>query len=82
MGATVSGRRNGNPVLGAAIAGALTLWGVGIERRRRRISAEAEAHGRSADQPQEIPKLGWWEILKRTWARLGDDNSNFLAHSA
>ncbi|MGE5476062.1 MAG: YihY/virulence factor BrkB family protein [Bacteroidales bacterium] len=32
--------------------------------------AGASAHGRHADRPQEIPKAGWFDIVRRIWDNL------------
>ena len=44
----------------------------------------AQAHptdgtGQAADAPREIPKQGWWDILKRVYASLKDKNLSILA---
>ena len=77
--AAVIGKRRGNPVVGAAIAGALAVWGVGIERRQQRLAREGDGRGRTADRPTEIPKRGWLDILKRTWEQMSSDNVSLLA---
>jgi len=35
--------------------------------------------GQAADAPREIPKQGWWDILKRVYASLKDKNLSILA---
>lgn len=36
-------------------------------------------NGRSADKPTDIPKEGWIEIAKRTWAEVQKDNVGIVA---
>ena len=41
----------------------------------------SEAHyaaGRHADKPSEIPKRGWWAILKRTYQTMGDKDLGLM----
>lgn len=73
--------RNGDgAVAGAIIATALTLYAIFAQRRdRQRAAASGGAPGRDAARPHEIPKAGWWAILKRTWNQLGEDNVSVLA---
>jgi membrane protein len=35
--------------------------------------AAADDRGRQAESPTEVPKRGWWDILKRTYAEASDD---------
>lgn len=35
--------------------------------------------GRHADTPQDIPKRGWGDILKRTWKEIGEDRVTLVA---
>lgn len=35
--------------------------------------------GEQAERPGEIPKAGWWQILKRAWAESKKDNVSMLA---
>ncbi|MGB5833063.1 MAG: YhjD/YihY/BrkB family envelope integrity protein, partial [Thiohalocapsa sp.] len=44
-----------------------------------RSDQNAEATGRSADSPNEIPAIGWFDILKRVWRRLSADNLSLVA---
>ena len=38
-----------------------------------------QAHGRSADQPSDIPARGWWDIASRVAKRLGPDNVSLVS---
>lgn len=40
---------------------------------------QARAHGRSANRPSEIPKAGWWEILKRVKDNIGRYEINLVS---
>lgn len=43
-------------------------------------AAEAGAHvGRDAEGPTEIPARGWWQVTRRVWSELGEDDIGFLA---
>jgi membrane protein len=70
-------------VLGAAIAAAVALYGTVSERRARRLSAAQRAgngeRGRYADEPQEIPAPGWWDITKRVFQSISEDNVSLMA---
>ncbi len=37
------------------------------------------ARGHLAETPIQIPKRGWWDIARRVFVRLGDDNITILA---
>ncbi|HJU12637.1 MAG TPA: YihY/virulence factor BrkB family protein [Candidatus Binataceae bacterium] len=39
----------------------------------------ADGHGHSAATPGDIPKAGWWSILKRVYASLNDKDISILA---
>src|SRR5689334_4349830 len=47
--------------------------GAGRSREGERGHADAEARGRFASTPSEIPARGWKDILKRCYQRLNDD---------
>jgi membrane protein len=70
-------------LLGAAIATGLALYVGARERRERRLSAAQRAgnggYGRSADEPHEIPAPGWWDITKRVFESIGQDNVSLMA---
>jgi membrane protein len=66
--------------LGAAIAMGVTLAGVALRRDDER-APPPRTHGRHADWPSEIPARGWWDILKRVWIRVGEDNLSMMASS-
>jgi membrane protein len=72
------GRR---PVTGALIAAGLALYGALARQSERRLAAGVyeDGRGRSASRPTDIPKRGWWDILKRTWEQLGEDNISIVA---
>lgn len=42
------------------------MAGAGARGRQQ----QAEARGRSADRPRDIPKAGWFDIVRRMWAGL------------
>jgi membrane protein len=73
---------------GALIATGLALYGA-VTRRHERRRIEALAHdptcvprdhlGRDASRPSEIPARGWWEIAKRVWEQIGEDNISTLS---
>ena len=44
---------------------------------RRRL--HQRGRGRDADEPSEIPALGWKDILKRTWQDLTNDHVSIVA---
>jgi membrane protein len=85
-------KMSGDAWAGMAIAAALKTYGVlanrGASRRRsgqvaersqRDSSAGAGRAGKGATKPTEIPKQGWWAILKRTWTQMSEDNVSMLA---
>jgi len=76
----VEGREAGRPSpwWGVALASALTLYAVAARRKAQR-PREAGDHGHHADKPQQIPGRGWWEVLKRTWNGISEDNISHLA---
>jgi membrane protein len=65
-------------MIGAAVAMGLTLVGVAL-RRAEGSAAPAATHGRQAEWPSEIPARGWWDIVKRVWTRVGEDNVSMMA---
>jgi membrane protein len=70
------------PVTGALIAAGLALSGVLVRRhQRRQIERDLDENrrGRMASRPSEIPAAGWWDILKRTWQQMGEDNISIVA---
>jgi len=46
---------------------------------RRNGGSGGGGRGRSADRPTDIPKLGWKDILWRTWEEQGKDNISMVA---
>jgi membrane protein len=42
-------------------------------------SLHSNHHGEKADTPREIPRTGWWSILKRVYASLSSKNVSILA---
>ena len=70
-----------SPVLGAAIAAALTLYAIAADRRDRNAvpGKRSDPLGRHADEPQEIPPTGWWYILKRLAGDISRDNVSLMA---
>jgi membrane protein len=39
----------------------------------------SDGHGRSAERPRDIPRRGWWDILKRVKAEMKEDNLTLIA---
>src|SRR5689334_16037844 len=77
--AVEAGREKGpNPWWGVALASGMAIYGIASARRERRRRMQ-DGYGYHADKPQEIPKAGWWEVLKRTWNEMGEDNISHLA---
>lgn len=82
-------RGNSGAWAGALIAIVLETYRVRAANRRRRGDASdgpgmasadrGNGIGRGATKPTEIPKAGWWAILKRTWAQISEDNVSMLA---
>jgi membrane protein len=70
-----------SPILGIAIAAALTLYAIAAKRGRGPARAEApvDRFGRAADEPHQIPAAGWWGILKRLFADISRDNVSLMA---
>ena len=70
-----------SPILGIAIAAALTLYAIAAKRGRGPARAEAPVDrlGRAADEPHQIPAAGWWGILKRLFADISRDNVSLMA---
>jgi len=73
----------GRPLLGAAIAAGVALYGTMSQRQERRLSAAQRAgngeRGRHANEPHQIPAPGWWDIAKRAFASIGEDNVSLMA---
>lgn len=44
-----------------------------------RADYSATGRGRRANRPAEIPAAGWWDILRRTFQQLGEDNLSIVA---
>jgi membrane protein len=42
-------------------------------------SESGRERGRTAEKPQDIPKKGWKDILKRTWSELKNDHVTIVA---
>jgi membrane protein len=56
--------------------------GLGGGRRPDDMTAQTwrdDGRGRMADEPQEIPKSGWRDILWRTWEEVGKDHISIIA---
>lgn len=43
------------------------------------VGADELARGRGARSPREIPRRGWWDILRHTRAEVGRDNVSLVA---
>ena len=71
------------PLLGIAIAAGMALYASAADRRRRRRSAVARAgngaHGRLAEEPQQITAAGWRDIGWRIFTDIGRDNISLMA---
>ena len=50
-----------------------------LEFPQHQDAAADGRRGRSADKPQQIPKRGWNDILRRTWRQVGEDNISIVA---
>jgi membrane protein len=81
-------RGNGGIWAVALIAIVLETYRVRAHRRRREdasggsgiaSSDRGNGIGHGATKPTDIPKAGWWAILKRTWAQMSEDNVSMLA---
>src|SRR4051812_47028103 len=81
-------RGNGGAWAGALIAIVLETYRVRAHHRRRgdasggsgvASSDRGNGIGQGATKPTDIPKEGWWAILKRTWAEMSEDNVSMLA---
>jgi len=70
-----------SPLLGAAIAAALTLYAIAADRHGPSPMPfkRSDPLGRHADEPQQIPATGWWYILKRLAGDIGRDNVSLMA---
>ena len=77
--AAMEQRSRPSPWFGAFLASAVTLYGIAAEREDRRWRRRHDPQGRNAAKPQEIPKRGWWQVLKRVWDELGADNISHIA---
>jgi Virulence factor BrkB len=78
---------------GAAIAAGLKAYSILASRGRRSQASGSQASewsregsfddsggiGQKAAKPTDIPKEGWWAILKRVWAQMSEDNVSVLA---
>jgi membrane protein len=55
----------------------------GADTTRADRTLEAQAHepgrGREAARPQDIPTRGWWDVTRRTYEQLGEDNLSIVA---
>ena len=77
-----------NALLGVAIAGLLTAYGIASHRRERRHIALAsrgatdDARGRTAKWPSQIPWRGWWDILLRANQAMSRRNLSLIAAGA
>lgn len=47
--------------------------------RRSSNRRRSAGRGRSADTPEQVPARGWWDILKRTFQQLNEDNLSIVA---
>jgi membrane protein len=72
-------------VLGGVIAGAITAYGIFAKRAARQrleaiaAGAQPDPRGRRAAWPSEIPRRGWWDILKRIGTAISRTNAMLMA---
>lgn len=45
----------------------------------KRAHSSEDAHGRLAKTPSEIPKRGWFDIVKRVFREISDDNVSIIS---
>jgi membrane protein len=68
------------------LALALTAYGIVTKQQERRAIARArgvsDERGRSADQPSDVPKRGWWDILMRVKDDISEKNLSLVAAGA
>lgn len=43
------------------------------------VALKEQGRGRDANSPRELQRLGWWDVLRRTWAEFNDDNIPLVA---
>ncbi len=43
------------------------------------VDSPSQARGRTAEEPEEIPARGWWDIMWRVLKRLGPDNVSLVS---
>ena len=49
---------------------------------RQHDTPAGDGHGRSAERPSEIPRRGWWDILKRVGSGISEKNLSLAASGA
>ncbi|HYE01395.1 MAG TPA: YihY/virulence factor BrkB family protein, partial [Alphaproteobacteria bacterium] len=74
-GALPAGGRGGVPA-GAERGGHQAIGG---QSSRHGGSPRDAGLGREATTPTQIPKRGWIDILKRTWAEMNEDHADLIA---
>lgn len=50
-----------------------------MKSSEKRFEGNEHEHGRLAESPQDIPRRGWWDILKRTKAEMDKNNMLIIA---
>jgi membrane protein len=56
--------------------------GYAEDYKRKHDRPAENGHGRSADRPSEIPRRGWWDILKRVGSGISEKNLSLAASGA
>lgn len=64
---------------GAEVVARATEAGLGRGNGASHPGAREGELGRGAAQPSEIPRRGWWQILKRTASEVSRDNISLIA---
>lgn len=53
-----------------------------VKDRRSEEASREDGHGRSAERPSQIPRRGWWDILKRVGSGISEKNLSLAASGA
>src|SRR5690242_2220030 len=73
-------RRNWTGALIAACLAAYTIAMRHRDRGRVPIARAGDgAYGRDAEEPEEIPRRGWRDVLKRLYADIDNDHLSLMA---
>jgi membrane protein len=75
--------RNDRSILGAAIAAALLVFVTAAKRRQPALGILDRAgdgrRGRDAEEPTDMPRAGWRDVLRRLMKDFGGDNLSLMA---